>query len=50
MNHLSVALASRYLVVFLIVLLVLLLLAVFLVHVQPGAVPSLVQSTESILD
>jgi hypothetical protein len=50
MNHLSVALAPRYLVVILIVLLVLLLLTAFLVHAHPGGMPLFVQSTESILD
>jgi hypothetical protein len=50
MNHLSVALAPRYLVVLLVVLLVLLLLTAFLVHAHLGAMPSFVQSTESILD
>ncbi|HLJ36141.1 MAG TPA: hypothetical protein VKU38_20955 [Ktedonobacteraceae bacterium] len=50
MNHLSVALASRYLVVLLVVLLVLLLLTVFLIHAHSGGMPSFVQSTDSILD
>ena len=50
MNHLSVALASRYLIVLLVVLLVLLLLTAFLVHAHPGGMPSFVQSTEGILD
>jgi hypothetical protein len=50
MNHLSVALAPRYLVVLLVVLLVLLLLTAFLVHAHPGGMPLFVQSTESILD
>ena len=50
MNHLSVALAPRYLVVLVVILLALLLLTVFLVHAHAGALPSFVQSTESILD
>jgi len=51
MNHLSLALAPRYLGVLLAVLLVLLLLAVLvLVHAHAGAVPTLVQSTETILE
>ncbi|MGI9057296.1 MAG: hypothetical protein ACR2H5_01820 [Ktedonobacteraceae bacterium] len=50
MKHLSVAFASRYLVVFLVVLLALLLLTAFLVHAHPSAMPSFVQSTEGILD
>ena len=50
MNSLSVTLAPRYLFVLLVVLLALLLLTVFLVHAHLGAMPSFVQSTESILD
>ena len=50
MNHLSIALAHRYLVVLLVVLLALLLLTAFLVHAHPGGMPSFVQSTEGILD
>lgn len=51
MHYLSSALAPRYLVVLLAVLLVLLLLTVlFLVNAHVGGMPSLVQSTESILD
>ena len=50
MNRLSIALAPRYLIVLLVVLLALLLLTVFLIHAHPGAMPSLVQSTEGILD
>ena len=50
MNHLSIALAPRYLIVLLVVLLVLLLLTAFLVHAHPGVMPSFVQSTDSILD
>jgi hypothetical protein len=50
MNRLSVGLAPRYLVVLLVILLTLLLLTVFLVHAHLGGMPSLVQSTDSILD
>lgn len=50
MNHLSVALAPRYLVVLLAVFLALLLLTIFLVHAHLGGMPTLVQSTEGILD
>ena len=50
MNHLSGALAPRFLVVLLVVLLALLLLTVLLVHAHLGAMPSFVQSTDSILD
>ena len=50
MNHLSVALAPRFLGLLLAVLLALLLLTVLLlVHAHVGAAPTLVQSTEAIL-
>ena len=50
MNRLSVGLAPLYLVVLLVILLTLLLLAVFLVHAPLGGMPSLIQSTDSVLD
>jgi hypothetical protein len=50
MHYLSGALTPRFLVVLLAVLVVLLLLTVFLVHAHLGAMPSFVQSTDSILD
>jgi len=50
MNHLSVELAPRFLGVLLAILLALLLLTVLvLVHAHAGAAPTLVQSTETIL-
>jgi hypothetical protein len=48
MYHLSGAFAPRYLVVFLAILLVL-LTVLLLVHAHQGGVPTLVQSTEAIL-
>ena len=49
MNYLSGALNPRFLVVLLAVLLVL-LTVLFLLHAHVGGIPTLVQSTESILD
>ena len=49
MNYLSGAIAPRYLVVLLAILLVL-LTVLMLVHAHLGGIPTLVQSTESILD
>jgi hypothetical protein len=49
MYHLSVALAPRFLIIFLAFLLVL-FIVFLLVHSHLGGMPALVQSTESILD
>jgi hypothetical protein len=48
MNYLSGAIAPRYLVVLLAILLVL-LIVLLLVHAHLGGIPTLVQSTEVIL-
>jgi len=49
MNYLSSALVPRFLIVLLAVLLVL-LVVLFLLHSHVGGMPTLVQSTEGILD